>query len=157
MLFCMIQFIGLNTLAVKGLFLPFDFVLEQFKLVALPPASQIHDGVGLMYPSSVGVIKGCLFMTNGVCMEDEKFEIWGKSCYVKTNESIGVYVPNLERIHEDKFYKGKDSFLVTVHNPSFVSLQDISKVEELKVLRKSLNRTAAAIDDNQNVRVDSCP
>ncbi|KAJ6332781.1 hypothetical protein OIU77_008770 [Salix suchowensis] len=171
----------------------FDFVLEQFKLVALPPASQIHDGVGLMYPSSVGVIKGCLFITNGVCMEDEKFEIWvmeeygiveswskkfvlsnlevqhsisyqplyflssGQILLCEDHESIGVYVPNLERIHEDKFYKGKDSFLVTIHNPSFVSLQGISKVEELKVLRKSLNRTAAAIDDNQNVRVDSCP
>ncbi|KAJ6293244.1 hypothetical protein OIU78_025268 [Salix suchowensis] len=169
------------------------YTVEQFKLVALPPASQIHDGVGLMYPSSVGVIKGCLFMTNGVCMEDEKFEIWvmeeygiveswskkfvlsnlevqhsisyqplyflssGQILLCEDHESIGVYVPNLERIHEDKFYKGKDSFLVTVHNPSFVSLQDISKVEELKVLRKSLNRTAAAIDDNQNVRVDSYP
>ncbi|KAF9672976.1 hypothetical protein SADUNF_Sadunf11G0100300 [Salix dunnii] len=170
----------------------FDFVLEQFKLVPLPPDSQIHDGVGLMYPSSVGVIKGCLFMTNGVCIETEKFEIWvmeeygireswskkfvlsnldvqhgtfyqplyflssGEILLCEENESIGVYVPKLTRIHEDKFYNGKDSFLVTVHHPSFVSLQDISK-GELKVLRKSSNRTAAAIADNQNVRVDSCP
>ncbi|KAI5571804.1 hypothetical protein POPTR_011G137200v4 [Populus trichocarpa] len=171
----------------------FDFVSEQFKLVALPPASQIHDGMGRCYPSSVGVIKGCLFMTNGVCIENEKFEIWvmeeygikeswtkkfvlsnlevqhyvsyqplyflssGEILICEDDESIGVYVPKLERIHEAKFYKGKDCFLVTAHNPSFVSLQDIAKGEELTVLRKSLNSAAAAISDNQNVRVDSCP
>lgn len=171
----------------------FDFVSEQFKLVPLPPASQIHDGMGRCYPSSVGVIKGCLFMTNGVCIENEKFEIWvmeeygikeswtkkfvlsnlevqhyvsyqplyflssGEILLCEDDESIGVYVPKLKRIHEDKFYKGKDCFLVTAHNPSFVSLQDVAKGEELTVLRKSLNSAAAAIADNQNVRVDSCP
>ncbi|XP_073268443.1 F-box protein At3g07870 isoform X2 [Populus alba] len=164
-----------------------------FKLVPLPPASQIHDGMGRCYPSSVGVIKGCLFMTNGVCIENEKFEIWvmeeygikeswtkkfvlsnlevqhyvsyqplyflssGEILLCEDDESIGVYVPKLKRIHEDKFYKGKDCFLVTAHNPSFVSLQDVAKGEELTVLRKSLNSAAAAIADNQNVRVDSCP
>lgn len=171
----------------------FDFVSEQFKLVPLPPASQIHDGMGRCYPSSVGVIKGCLFMTNGVCIENEKFEIWvmeeygikeswtkkfvlsnlevqhyvsyqplyflssGEILLCEDDESIGVYVPKLKRIHEDKFYKGKDCFLVTAHNPSFVSLQDVAKGEELTVLRKSLNSAAAAIADNQNVRVDSRP
>lgn len=132
-------------------------------------------------------------MTNGVCIENEKFEIWvmeeygikeswtkkfvlsnlevqhyvsyqplyflssGEILICEDDESIGVYVPKLKRIHEAKFYKGKDCFLVTAHNSSFVSLQDIAKGEELTVLRKSLNSAAAAISDNQNVRVDSCP
>jgi hypothetical protein len=59
----------------------------------------------------------------------------GEILICEDDESIDVYVPKLERIHEAKFYKGKDCFLVTAHNPSFVSLQDIAKGEELTVLR----------------------
>ncbi|CAK7338461.1 unnamed protein product [Dovyalis caffra] len=145
-----------------GFICAFDFGFEHFKRLALPIDSQKLHGFRDHAISCVGVLKAWLFVAFDVCSEWGDLEIWvmeeygikeswskkfvvdfisyqplftlgsGKILMFQRHQCIVCYDPKSKSIQDTGISQGMECIGVTAYTPSFVSLQDIAKGEELK-------------------------